>query len=561
MLVKFTAITVGIAVAVLVISVPCHAVKITNITTGEVLFEDDFEDDMPGAQPAPGIMGPPPPAGWFTGGGYSTVEDANTQPSPGPIQGANYLWVRDSSNLRVDFASPQVGDHVHAEWMYWIPNTAQVYDTASPFYFGANDTDGGQTVFYSPDEKCNGSVWCPGGHTNFANEEWQKWELDHVVGSSTFAITINGQEKAGLNAQFGSNGIWDNIEFVKRSKQPEIHNYVDAVPADWVNPDPVPPANTFQWNGGVLGDWGQTANWAVVDGSPPEGPRANDPNHTVIFPDSTTAPINVSTMDAVTVNRIEFNNSTQSVVVSGLGSVNLAFDSEDDFGPPSLSVTGSHKFQAAVNLQNATTVDVTSNSQLVFDGALDLGENTLTKTGAGELAIRNDLVVSGGGSISVQQGTVSGNGTVGGDLNNDSGTVSPGNSPGVITVEGDFSQGEQGTLHMELAGTKAGRQYDQFIVAGEASLAGTLEVSLLDGFEPQAGDNFDILKFSLTRGDFDNVILPALTGSLSWDTTGLTSAGSLGVVPEPVSCTLLAMGMLAAVGYSRRRSRTFQLAA
>ena len=53
--------------------------------------------------------------------------------------------------------------------------------------------------------------------------------------------------------------------------------------------------------------------------------------------------------------------------------------------------------------------------------------NTLTKTGAGDLAIRNDLLTAGG-SVSLQQGTLSGNGTVGGGVTNDGGTISPGNS-------------------------------------------------------------------------------------------------------------------------------------
>ena len=34
----------------------------------------------------------------------------------------------------------------------------------------------------------------------------------------------------------------------------------------------------------------------------------------------------------------------------------------------------------------------------------------------------------GGGTIDIQQGSVSGNGTIGGDVNNNGGTISPGNS-------------------------------------------------------------------------------------------------------------------------------------
>ena len=41
-------------------------------------------------------------------------------------------------------------------------------------------------------------------------------------------------------------------------------------------------------------------------------------------------------------------------------------------------------------------------------------------------------VVTGGGTVNIVQGTVSGNGTVGGDVTNAGGTISPGNSPGVF---------------------------------------------------------------------------------------------------------------------------------
>ena len=80
-------------------------------------------------------------------------------------------------------------------------------------------------------------------------------------------------------------------------------------------------------------------------------------------------------------------------------------------------------------MQNDATVDVSSEGMLTFNNTLDLAGHTLTKTGAGEIAIRNDLTLSGG-TLDVQQGTIVGNGTVGGDVFNDGGTISPGNSLG-----------------------------------------------------------------------------------------------------------------------------------
>ena len=68
-----------------------------------------------------------------------------------------------------------------------------------------------------------------------------------------------------------------------------------------------------------------------------------------------------------------------------------------------------------------------------MNNALNLNGNTLTKTGDGELAIRNDLLTNGG-TVNVQQGIVSGNGTISGDVTNDGGIISPGNASSVSAV-------------------------------------------------------------------------------------------------------------------------------
>jgi T5SS/PEP-CTERM-associated repeat protein len=60
--------------------------------------------------------------------------------------------------------------------------------------------------------------------------------------------------------------------------------------------------------------------------------------------------------------------------------------------------------------------------------------------------------------------------------------------------------------------------FGQLQISGAAALAGTLEVSLLNGFMPMAGDAFQILTAGGGRsGVFSNEILPALSGGLNWD--------------------------------------------
>ena len=174
-----------------------------------------------------------------------------------------------------------------------------------------------------------------------------------------------------------------------------------------------------------------------------------------------------------------------------------------------------------------TDVFTSVGTTLAFNNELNLQGQTLTKTGSGTMAINNQVTLAGG-TLNCDQGVCSGSGTIGDSVNNSGGTISPGNSPGVLAIGGDFTQSENGTLLIELGGTDAGAAYDVLEVNGQATLDGILEVSLVDGFAPSAGGTFDIFQFGLTTGDSDDVILPALAGSLSWDTTELIGEGSLG---------------------------------
>ena len=285
------------------------------------------------------------------------------------------------------------------------------------------------------------------------------------------------------------------------------------------------PATQFKWNASGLGNWATADNWTPLGGSAVESP-ANSPDHTVIFGDGISASTNVSTMAAVTANRIEFNHNTASYVISGSGSVNLASTTDPSPVTPTVSAMGTHEFQADVNLHDDTTVDVASNSTLTFDGALNLMGKILTKTGDGTMAINNRVTLAGGTVVGAQ-GTISGDGTIGGDVYNEGGTLSPGNSPGLMAIAGDYTQGDRGTLLIELAGTAAGTNYDQLQVDGGALLDGTLEVALLDGFQPGLGDTFDILDFNTVSGSFSDMKLPALENSLLWDTSELLARGAI----------------------------------
>jgi hypothetical protein len=310
-------------------------------------------------------------------------------------------------------------------------------------------------------------------------------------------------------------------------------------------------ATDFTWITSNIGDWADNDNWSFESGLSALGARVNSPDRTAIFGDDISGPTTVSTHAAVSVNRVVFDNDTNSYAIAGFGSVNLASTTDPSPVTPSISVTGTHEFQVDVNLQNDTTIDVAGGSTLIFDNSLDLMGNTLTKTGAGTMNINNNLS-TGGGTVIITAGVLGGSGEVGGDVDNQGGAISPGNSPGVMEIDGQYSQGADASLLIELAGTDAGLS-DLLSVGGIASLSGQLAVTLLDGFQPALGDDFDVLDFGAIEGEFNEILLPSLSDGLAWDVSSLYSNGSLSIIPEPASWVLL--GVMIALGVAANRRR------
>ena len=174
------------------------------------------------------------------------------------------------------------------------------------------------------------------------------------------------------------------------------------------------------WTNDGTGSWTDAENWDTIS-----APATKD--HSVTFGNIISAPTTAVVDTDLTINSITFDHST-SYAAGGLGSLNLETNS---VSTPVISVMqGNHQFLVVTNLLDNTTVDVASNSTVAFIHALNLSGNTLTKTGPGTMSVNDNLSLMSGGSLNIQQGTVVGVGTVGGDLNNDSGTIAPGNIAG-----------------------------------------------------------------------------------------------------------------------------------
>jgi T5SS/PEP-CTERM-associated repeat protein len=84
------------------------------------------------------------------------------------------------------------------------------------------------------------------------------------------------------------------------------------------------------------------------------------------------------------------------------------------------------------------------------------------------------------------------------------GTVSPGGSNSIASlfITGNYTQSVSGAFNVAIGGLAAGTLFDQLNVTGTAALAGTLNVTFTNGFNPQPGEAFRILTYGSHSGTF-----------------------------------------------------------
>jgi outer membrane autotransporter protein len=211
-------------------------------------------------------------------------------------------------------------------------------------------------------------------------------------------------------------------------------------------------------------------------------------------------------------------------------------------------------FEGGSSLQVFQTLTVTSGAfdVPVGDASLSGGNvivpGTFNKLGDGVLNILNTVQVNGaanvntgsllvngtfnanGGLTVFQNALLGGSGIINGNVVNN-GIVSPGNSPGILTINGNFTQSSSGTLLIEIESLSV---FDQLIVSGNASLAGTLAV-LATSLE--YGQQYAFLQAASITGEFDQILMPnpeIFRGRLLADGGGVT------LVIAPTSYTLVA---------------------
>jgi hypothetical protein len=277
------------------------------------------------------------------------------------------------------------------------------------------------------------------------------------------------------------------------------------------------PDAMFQWTGGAIGGYQSAvpvnnAGTMTLAGSADKATFGNFNNNGAII-HTGTGRLGVSVPNSGG----SFSNGTGAV-----------YDLQSDAGLYSGTFNNSGRFKKSggagtslvdLPFNNAGTVTVDSGTIQFTQFHQTAGVTNLN----GNLIFTSEAIFDGG--------SLMGTGTITGSVKNNGATFSPGFSPGTIAINGNYTQGANGVLNIEIGGAAPGTGYDQLQVNGTAALGGTLNVTLVNGFQPDVGDVFKIIAPNAFSGSFATINTIGFTADIGYSSGGITL--TVATIPNP----------------------------
>ena len=243
-----------------------------------------------------------------------------------------------------------------------------------------------------------------------------------------------------------------------------------------------------------------------------------------------------------------FTTSNNTVVYTVNGAVSGGSDIQNNGGPntpvvanynitgPTVTIGESNKVNA-LTFSSSAPLAIQSNGELtvtsgtlavetgfsVVSGGTLVAPEGLNKDGTGELDFTNNVVVTGtaavnagllsvngqlqatGGVVVNPNATLGGAGLIVGNVNVTGGNLSPGNSPGTLSVAGNLVLTGANATIIEIASPT---NFDRIVVSGTATLGGTLNAVGYGGYTIAPGSRFDFLQAGSIVGAYDSIIAP-----------------------------------------------------
>jgi hypothetical protein len=281
------------------------------------------------------------------------------------------------------------------------------------------------------------------------------------------------------------------------------------------------PTGLFQWTGGLLNINGQTlTNQGVItisNGTLEGGGTLANAGTIDQAGAGNLALANGTTIDNQSTGTYDFQTDSSIIVGFDNGTFTNAGTLEKTGNTGTSSITTGFNDSGTVKALSGTLS--IPNASLVSSGTLGAGtwvvgtSSTLTISGVSSIAtISVPVTLQGSGSIFTGLSNLATIGTAGAlsllngaTLTTAGNMVNDGNvdlAAGTLNITGTYTQASTGAYSVAIGGITPGSTYGQLNVTKSASLNGTLNVSLSDGYTPPQGDSYAILTFASETGNF-----------------------------------------------------------